>query len=108
MRTAWGCKARTCRAPLHNRDTGGFLDRIGSNHREVTGAQILGLFPAVAAAQVHRGDVQQSEVTAVRNVHVLSLFEGRLSFDDTVAQGYDDKELDSSKVSSPPWPSPGA
>ena len=27
-----------------------------------------------------------------------SLFEGRLSFDDRVAQGYDDKELDSSKV----------
>ena len=84
---------------FQNRDNGGFNDRIGRDQWEVTAPQVLGLFPAVAR-QVHRGDVQQSEVTAVRNVHVPSLFEGRLSFDDTVAQGYDDKELDSSKVSS--------
>ena len=84
---------------FQNRDNGGFNDRIGRDQWDVTAPQILGLFPAVAR-QVHRGDVQQSEVTAVRNVHVPSLFEGRLSFDDTVAQGYDDKELDSSKVSS--------
>ena len=45
-----------------------------------------------------RGDVRESDVVAVRNVHPASLFEGKLGFDDTVVQGYDDKELDSSKV----------
>jgi hypothetical protein len=59
--------------------------------------EVLGVFPAVAR-HIHRGDVQEADVVAVRNVHVASLFEGRLSFDDKVAQGYDDKELDSSKV----------
>ena len=84
---------------FQNRDSGTFSDRIGRDQWDATAPQILGVFPAVAR-QVHRGDVRQAEVTAVRNVHVPSLFEGRLSFDDTVAQGYDDKELDSSKVSS--------
>src|SRR5581483_10529047 len=35
---------------------------------------------------------------AVRNVHVPTLFKGKLSFDDVVKQGYDAKELTSSKV----------
>lgn len=83
---------------FQNRDNGGFSERIGRDTWDVTAPQVWGLFPAVAR-QIHRGDVRQAEQTAVRNVHVPSLFEGRLSFDDTVAQGYDDKELDSSKVS---------
>jgi len=84
---------------FQNRDNGGFNDRIGRDQWEVTAPQVWGVFPAVAR-HVHRGDVRQADLTAVRNVHAPSLFEGRLSFDDTVAQGYDDKELDSSKVSS--------
>lgn len=83
---------------FQNRDNGGFSERIGRDTWDVTAPQVWGLFPAVAR-QVHRGDVRQAEQTAVRYVHVPSLFEGRLSFDDTVAQGYDDKELDSSQVS---------
>ena len=59
--------------------------------------QILGVFPAVSR-QVLRVDVRESEVVAVRHVHMPSLFSGRLGFDDKVAQGYDDKELDSGKV----------
>ena len=82
---------------FQNRDAGAFSDRIGRDRWDVTVPQILGLFPAVAR-HVHRGDVKPSETVAVRNVHVPSLFEGKLGFDDRVAQGYDDKELDSSKV----------
>jgi hypothetical protein len=59
--------------------------------------QILAVFPAVAR-QVLRGDVRESDVLAIRKVHVPSLFEGRLGFEDQVAQGYDDKEFDSGAV----------
>jgi hypothetical protein len=83
---------------FQNRDNGGFNDRIGRDQWEVTAPQVWGVFPAVAR-HVHRGDVREADLTAVRNVHVPSLFEGRLSFEDRVAQGYDDKELDSSQVS---------
>jgi hypothetical protein len=83
---------------FQNGDNATFSDRLGRQAWDVTAPQILGVFPAVAR-HVHRGDVRQSEAVAVRNVHVPSLFQGKLSFEDTVAQGYDDKELDSSKVS---------
>ena len=81
---------------FQNGDDGTFSRQIGSQQWDVTAPQILGVFPAVAR-QVLRGDVSESDVIAARNVHPASLFEGRLSFGDTVAQGYDDKELDSSK-----------
>lgn len=84
---------------FQNGDDGTFSKRLGPQQWDVTAPQILGVFPAVAR-QVLRGDVAQSEVEAARRVHVPSLFEGKLSFDDTVAQGYDDKELDSSQVPS--------
>ena len=83
---------------FQNRDDGSFSARIGRDTWDATAPHVLGLFPAIAR-HIHRGDVAESAVTAVRNVHVPSLFEGKLSFDDSVAQGYDDKELDSSKVS---------
>jgi hypothetical protein len=82
---------------FQNGDDGAFSDRLGRQAWDVTAPQILGLFPAVAR-QIHRDDVRQSDVLAVRNVHLSSLFEGKLGFDDTVAQGYDDKELDSAQV----------
>ncbi len=82
---------------FQNRDEGGFSKIVGGQPWDVTAPQVLGVFPAVAR-QVLRGDVAESDVLAVRNVHVPSLFEGKLGFDDKVVQGYDDKELDSSKV----------
>lgn len=39
-----------------------------------------------------------ADVVARRNVHLPSLFAGRLGFTESVAQGYDDKELDGSAV----------
>jgi hypothetical protein len=82
---------------FQNRDEGGFSRIVGGQAWDVTAPQVFGVFPAVAR-QVLRGDVAESDVLAVRNVHVPSLFEGKLGFDDEVVQGYDDKELDSSKV----------
>jgi hypothetical protein len=84
---------------FQNGDNGSFSPRIGRDQWDVTAPQVLGLFPAIAR-QVHRGDVAQSDVVAVRNVHMPSALEGKLSFDDKVVQGYDAKELDGSKIPS--------
>jgi glycosyl hydrolase family 42 (putative beta-galactosidase) len=82
---------------FQNGDRGTFSDLIGRDQWDAVAPQILGLFPAIAR-QIQRGDVKESQVLAVRNVHVPSLFQGKLSFDDTVKQGHDAKQLDSSKV----------
>jgi len=82
---------------FQNDDNGAFSAKLGRSPWDVTAPQIMGVFPAVAR-QIQRGDVQEAVEVAARHVHVPSLFEGRLSFDDKVVQGYDDKELDSSKV----------
>jgi len=83
---------------FQNGDSGGFSPALGGNAWDVAAPHVLGVFPAVAR-HVLRGDVKESDVVARQNVHVPSLFQGKLSFDDKVKQGYDDKELDSSKVS---------
>ncbi len=83
---------------FQNRDEGTFSGKIGRDQWDVTAPQVLGVFPAVAR-QILRGDVQSSDLVVARNVHAESLFDAKLSFDDTVAQGYDDKELDSKQVS---------
>jgi hypothetical protein len=80
---------------FQNEDPGAFIKALGSWDVAVPG--VVGLFPAVAR-QVLRGDVRESDVTAARNVHVPSVFQGKCSFDDSVKQGYDEKELDSTKV----------
>jgi len=82
---------------FQNGDDASFSQKIGRQPWDVTAPQILGIFPAVAR-QIHRGDVTESDTVAVRNVHVPSLFAGKIGFEDSVAQGYDDKELDSAKV----------
>ena len=82
---------------FQNEDHAAFSRSLGGSAWDVMAPQILGLMPAVAR-QVRRGDVRESEVVAARHVHMPSLFEGRLGFEDTVAQGYDDKELDSRTV----------
>jgi hypothetical protein len=83
---------------FQNRDSGAFSEKIGRDQWDVAAPQVLGVFPAVAR-HIHRGDVLESPTAAVRRVHMPSLFAGKLGFDDSVAQGYDDKELDSSTVS---------
>ena len=82
---------------FQNRDTGGFSDRIGREPYDVTAPQIMGVFPAVAR-QVLRGDVREATVVAPRYVHVPSLFEGRLGFQDEVKQTYDVKSFDTDRV----------
>jgi len=82
---------------FQNRDAAGFSDRLGRDRWEVCTPQVLGVFPAVAR-QVLRGDVRESDVLATRYVHVPSLYEGKLGFDDKVVQQHDVKTLDSDKV----------
>ena len=82
---------------FQNGDEATFSARLGRQTWDVAAPTILGVFPAVAR-QVLRGDVRQSDVVAVRRVHVPSLFEGKLGFDDRIEQGYDDKQLDSRTV----------
>jgi hypothetical protein len=80
---------------FQNEDPGAFLKVLGGF--DVTVPNVVGLFPAVAR-QVLRDDVRESDVTAVRKVNVASLFQGKLSFDDSVKQSGDQKELESTKV----------
>ena len=82
---------------FQNRDSAAFSERIGRERWDVMAPQVLGVFPAVTR-HVLRGDVQPSDQVALRKVHMPSLLEGKLGFDDRVAQGYDDKELDSRHV----------
>jgi len=82
---------------FQNGDSGGFVDQIGKSPWEVTTPQVLGVFPAVAR-QVLRGDVRESDVSATRYVHVPSLHEGKLGFQDKVAQQHDVKTFDSDRV----------
>ncbi|MFW6189168.1 MAG: beta-galactosidase [Planctomycetota bacterium] len=84
---------------FQNRDDGTFSDRLGRSKWDVTAPQVMGVFPAVAR-QVLRGDVAEADATAPRYVHVPSLFEGKLDFEDTVQQEYDVKTFDSDKVPS--------
>ncbi|MBM4030893.1 MAG: hypothetical protein FJ291_03810 [Planctomycetes bacterium] len=83
---------------FQNRDNAEFSEFVGRQPWDVMAPQVLGVFPAVAR-HIHRGDVKESEATALLNVHPPSLFEGKLGFGDKVVQGYDDKELDNDKVS---------
>jgi hypothetical protein len=82
---------------FENGDQARFSRSLGGSDWDVMAPQILGVFPAVSR-QVLRGDVQESSLTAVRNVHVPSLFQGKLGFKEQIAQGYDDKELDGSAI----------
>ena len=82
---------------FQNRDPGGFSTRIAGSQWDVAAPNVMGVFPAVAR-QVLRGDVRQSDVVATRYVHVPSLLEGKLGFDDKVTQQYDVKTFDSDKV----------
>jgi hypothetical protein len=77
---------------FQNSDNGEFSEVLGRQPWDVTAPQIFGLFPAVAR-QVLRGDVRTAGVVAPRFVHVPSLGEGRLGFDDRVRQAGDVKDF---------------
>ncbi len=83
---------------FQNRDSGGFSDSIGGTW-SVTTPNVVGVFPAVAR-QVLRGDVTQSDVVARRYVHMPSLYEGKLGFNDKVTQQGDVKTFDCDEVPS--------
>ncbi|GAB4247727.1 MAG: hypothetical protein OHK005_14090 [Candidatus Methylacidiphilales bacterium] len=82
---------------FQNKDDGRYEPRLGTEPWVVAQPEVLGLFPAVAR-QVLRQDIKTSEVTAIRSVHLPSLHEGKLGFNDQVRQGYDDKSFESSTV----------
>lgn len=84
---------------FQNGDNGTISERIGEHRWDVTAPQIIGVFPAVAR-QVLRGDVRQAELTAERFVHVPSLHEGSLGFNEMVTQKHDVKSFDGDEVSS--------
>lgn len=82
---------------FQNRDSGGFSERIGRDRWDTTVPQVLGVFPAVAR-QVLRGDVEESKLRAPLSVHVPSLAQVKLGFDDRVVQQHDVKTFDTDKV----------
>lgn len=55
----------------------------------------MGLYPALAR-MIYRGDIKESKIIATRNVHVPSMAEGKLGFEEKVDQGYDDKRFSGS------------
>lgn len=79
---------------FQNRDDGGFADRIEGGGWNVSAPQVIGVFPGVSR-QVLRMDVKESDVLAKRYVHVPSLQEGKLGFDDRVTQDWDVKTFSS-------------
>ena len=50
----------------------------------------MGLYPALAR-MVYRGDIKESHVMGARNVHIPSLAEGKLGFEELVRQEHDVK-----------------
>ncbi len=52
----------------------------------------MGLYPALAR-MLYRGDVRPAEPLAVRHVHIPSLLEGRVGFEETVKQKGDQKAI---------------
>lgn len=82
---------------FQNRDSGSFSERIGRDRWDATAPQVLGVFPAVSR-QVLRGDVTESPIVAPCYVHVPSLGEGKIGFQDQVKQQYDVKTFGTDKV----------
>lgn len=84
---------------FQNRDDGGFSPVLGSHNWDATTPQVMGIFPAVAR-QVRRGDVAEARQRVQLKVYAPALFAGEgFDFEDQVEQGYDDKVLQTDKVS---------
>ncbi|TWU42634.1 glycoside hydrolase family 5 protein [Novipirellula artificiosorum] len=79
---------------FQNADDGTFSSIIGGHSWDVTAPQFIGVFPAVSR-QVLRGDVKESMVNHHRNVHIPSLDQQQIGFDEFVRQEWDEKTFDS-------------
>ena len=84
---------------FQNSDKGEFMPVISREYWEVMAPQIMGVFPAVSR-QVLRGDVRESDVSAIRKVHVPSLAEGIIGFSDIYSFKGDVKDFEGSKIPS--------
>lgn len=83
---------------FENDDTGQFNRKLNEKKwNGVTAPHILGFFPAISR-QVLRDDVQESDVHAVRYVHMPSIQKGRIDFDEQIIQSGDIKTFTGSKV----------
>jgi len=73
-----------------------FTPTIQSGHGvyNVTSPTQLALYPALAA-MIYRGDVQEGEIIANRNVKLTDLRKGTVGFTEKVAQQYDIKSFES-------------
>jgi hypothetical protein len=79
--------------PFQNRDTGTFAPAIGLQNWDVVAPNFLGIFPAVSR-QVLRGDVTESAIVHTRHVHLPSLDEARIGFEEKVSQDADIKTIE--------------
>jgi len=77
-----------------NTDNGAFSSAIGLSEWDATAPQFLGMFPAVSR-QVLRGDVRESNVVHERNVHMASLDEQKIGFEEMTTQQWDVKTFTS-------------
>lgn len=69
-----------------------YLESEGHGVYNATSPLHMGLYPALAR-MIYRGDLKESEVIATRNVHIPSLNEGELSFNEITEQGHDVKNF---------------
>jgi hypothetical protein len=75
-----------------------FSSYLQSEHHGVYNATSplhMGLYPALAR-MIYRNDIMESPLIATRNVHVPSMADGHLGFEERVDQGYDDKRFSGS------------
>ena len=72
-----------------------FLESEGHGVYNATSPLHMGLYPALAR-MIYRGDIQESEIIATRNVHIPSMARGQLGFVEKVDQGFDDKRFSGS------------
>ncbi|WP_319592420.1 hypothetical protein [uncultured Draconibacterium sp.] len=93
----WGLNGWDVSFMFENGDDAGFSEKIGRDAWDVTNPAIWGTFPAVAR-QVRRMDVAESPETQFLNVHVPSLFEGKVSFTGDTEQRHDEKTFTTDKL----------
>lgn len=82
---------------FQNRDDGAYSSMVGRDQWDATAPQVMALFPAISR-QVLRGDVAPSQLKIPRNVHLPSMLQGRLGFDDSGSAEGDIKTSDSATV----------
>lgn len=78
---------------FQNSDNGTFSSSIGEAW-DATAPHFIGIFPAVSR-QVLRRDVSESQIVHYRNVHLPSLDQQQIGFDENVQQNWDIKTFTS-------------